>query len=234
LSCLVLSCLVLSCLVLSCRPWLWRSHALSVGFGCLALPHRKLCVQACLEALPPSTLSSLVLPPSMLSPSLVLPASKLLPHMVACGGGCLYLPLSASICLYLLAHMRSSGWRREQGTSYDNDEYLLPGMSIPEKLRIQSGALSAAFVKGQFYSPSLFAPHPGLALSRSPLLAPSACSLCVLHPVGPTSLLYLRTFFGECGHRRVEPHEAERALERATTRASKRVDHVSAGHEAQH
>jgi hypothetical protein len=112
--------------------------------------------------------------------------------MVACGGA----------CLYLLPHMRSSCWRREQGTSYDNDEYLLPGMSIPEKLRIQSGPLSAAFVKGQFYSPSLFAPHPGLALSRSPLPAPSAFSI---PPALPLSL-YLSPVFGECGHGRVEPH----------------------------
>ena len=61
----------------------------------------------------------------------------------------------------------AQGACRAQGTSYDNDEYLLPGMSIPEKLRIQSGQLAAAFVKGAFYQPTLFAPHPGLSLSLS-------------------------------------------------------------------
>jgi len=84
-------------------------------------------------------------------------------------------------------------WRREQGTSYDNDEYLLAGMSIPEKLRIQSGNLAAAFVKGQFYEPSLFAPHPGLALSPSPLSAPSAFSV---PPALPLSLQSLAGLWG--------------------------------------
>ena len=131
--------------------------------------------------------------------------------MVVAASICLYLPLSVSICLYLLAHMRSSGWRREQGTSYDNDEYLLPGMSIPEKLRIQSGALSAAFVKGQFYSPSLFAPHPGLALSRSPLLAPllapSAFSIPPPLPLCSISELSLASVgIGELNHTRLREH----------------------------
>ena len=67
----------------------------------------------------------------------------------------------------------AQGACRAQGTSYDNDEYLLPGMSIPEKLRIQSGQLAAAFVKGAFYQPTLFAPHPGLSLSLSLSLARS-------------------------------------------------------------
>lgn len=31
-----------------------------------------------------------------------------------------------------------------EGAGYDNDEYLLPGMSIPEKLRIQGGGIKGA------------------------------------------------------------------------------------------
>ncbi len=83
------------------------------------------------------------------------------------------------------------GWRA-QGTSYDNDEYLLPGMSIPEKLRIQSGQLAAAFVKGSFYQPTLFAPHPGLSLSpaRSLALWPSLSGRRMAH--APLSLGWRR------------------------------------------
>lgn len=45
--------------------------------------------------------------------------------------------------------------------AYDNDEYLAPGLSFPEKLRIPAGALNADFVEGKFYKPSLFAPKAG-------------------------------------------------------------------------
>ena len=46
------------------------------------------------------------------------------------------------------------------GAGYDNDEYLLPGMSIPEKLRIKEGEFKGVFIKGAFYEPTLLAPEP--------------------------------------------------------------------------